>query len=151
MAGQWANSQSFSWLELVSVLQIYKQPARVLIQHQWSSRFVRLFSLMLLRIIVQQIRRLSFTELLLLLEEITLELQFRHDLRNQGIAYQVGGLTDDSEASSSDDEDLWRNWYGAQSRFRRWLLSLFTRRGFQLWVIADFERREWQCNFVVFS
>ena len=61
---------------------------------------------MLLRIIVQQIRRLSFTELLLLLEEIVLELQFRHDLRNQGIEYQVDGLTDDSEASSSGDEDL---------------------------------------------
>ena len=61
---------------------------------------------MLLRIIAQQIRRLSFTELLLLLEEIVLELQFRHDLRNQGIEYQVGGLTDDSEASSSGDEDL---------------------------------------------
>ena len=59
-----------------------------------------------MRIIVQQIRRLSFAELLLLLEEIVLELQFRHDLRNQGIAYQVGGLTDDSEASSSGEEDL---------------------------------------------
>ena len=46
------------------------------------------------------------TELLLLLEEIVLELQCRHDLRNQGIAYQVDGLTDDSEASSSGDEDL---------------------------------------------
>ena len=55
---------------------------------------------------MQQIRRLSFTELLLLLEEIVLELQVRHDLRNQGIEYQVDGLTDDSEASSSGDEDL---------------------------------------------
>ena len=55
---------------------------------------------------MQQIRRLSFTELLVLLEEIVLELQVRHDLRNQGIEYQVGGLTDDSEASSSGDEDL---------------------------------------------
>ncbi len=61
---------------------------------------------MLLRIIVQQLRRLTFAELLLLLQEIALELQFRHDLRNQGIAYQVGGLTDDSEASTAEDDDL---------------------------------------------
>ena len=61
---------------------------------------------MLLRVIVQHIRRLPFRDLLLLLEEISLELQFRHDLRTQGVEYDVQGETADSEDdSSSDDSD----------------------------------------------
>ena len=61
---------------------------------------------MLLKVIVQQIRRLPFRDLLLLLEEISLELQFRHDLRTQGVHYEIQGETADSEDdSSSDDSD----------------------------------------------
>ena len=60
---------------------------------------------MLLRIIVQQIRRLPFRDLLLLLEEISLELQFRHDLRTQGVNYDIQGETADSEEDSSSEDD----------------------------------------------
>ena len=60
---------------------------------------------MLLRVIVQHIRRLPFRDLLLLLEEISLELQFRHDLSTQGVEYDVQGETADSEEDSSDDSD----------------------------------------------
>ena len=54
---------------------------------------------------MQHIRRLPFRDLLLLLEEISLELQFRHDLRTQGLNYDIQGETADSEESSSSEDD----------------------------------------------